>query len=222
VEHQNRIQNLGISSIAPEQGMCALEQLLGNQALTAHIAVISIQWSLLAQQWSSINQSSLLQELLQREELQQQELLKPKGNQEILEKLETAPEGERQEILKEYIRGQVAQALGLSSSQLPEVNLGFTEMGIDSLMTVELNNRLQAQLGTTLPVTVILEYPTIEKLSRYISEEVMKWQSDEGTHEPAKTINQEQNVSNQQFDLQALSDEEVEANLMGTLSDMGY
>ncbi|NET68996.1 MAG: SDR family NAD(P)-dependent oxidoreductase [Moorea sp. SIO1G6] len=176
-QHQNRIDTSGISDIAPEQGMYALEELLGNQSLIEQVGVISVKWSLLAQQWSNINNSSLLRELLQKEELQEQQVLKQKADREILEKLETASEGERQEILREYIRGQVAQVLGLSSSQLPEMNLGFMEMGMDSLTTVELKNRLQAQLGTALPGTVAMEYPTIETLSQYILKEVMGWQS---------------------------------------------
>ncbi|NEO78284.1 acyl carrier protein, partial [Moorena sp. SIO4G3] len=37
-------------------------------------------------------------------------------------------------------------------------------------MTIELKNRLQNQLGTNLPETIAIEYPTIAKLSSYIEE----------------------------------------------------
>ncbi|NEO38510.1 MAG: type I polyketide synthase [Moorea sp. SIOASIH] len=177
VEHQNRIHNLGISTIAPEQGMYALEEMLRNQALTGQVGVISVQWSLLTQQWSNLNKSSLLRQLLQQEQSQQPDTHEQQLNREILEKLEKASPGERQEILRKHIRGQVAKVLGFNSSQLPEVNLGFMEMGMDSLTTVELKNRLQAQLGIALPGTVAMEYPTIETLSQYILKEVMGWQS---------------------------------------------
>ncbi|NEQ83963.1 MAG: acyl carrier protein [Moorea sp. SIO2I5] len=129
------------------------------------------------QQWSNLNKSSLLRQLLQQEQSQQPDTLEQQLNREILEKLEKASPGERQEILRKHIRGQVAKVLGLNSSQLPEVNLGLMEMGMDSLTTVELKNRLQAQLGIALPGTVAIEYPTIEKLSQYILEEVMGWKS---------------------------------------------
>ncbi|NES23647.1 MAG: SDR family NAD(P)-dependent oxidoreductase, partial [Symploca sp. SIO3E6] len=176
-QHQNRIHTSGINDIAPEQGMYALDRLLGNQAQTGQIGVISVEWPLLAQQWSNLNNGSLLRGLLAQDELQPKDTLPKKLEQEILEKLETAPVANRQEILRGYIRGQVAKLLGLSSAQLPQVNLGFMEMGMDSLTTVELKNRLQAQLGIALPGTVAMEYPTIEKLSQYIFEEVMGWQS---------------------------------------------
>ncbi len=178
VEHQNRIQASGISEIAPKEGMYALDLLLGNQSARSQVGVIPAQWSVLAEHWSGIKKSSLLRELLQKEELEEEDTLKQKVKVEILAKLETTSQEERQEILTEHIRGEVAQVLDLSSSQLPEVNLGFMEMGMDSLMAVELKNRLQNQLGTNLPETIAMEYPTIAKLSLYI-EELMEWNTTE-------------------------------------------
>jgi len=177
VEHQNRIHSSGISEIAPKQGMYALDLLLANQS-TERVGVIAVKWSVLAEHWSGIKKSSLLRELLQKEELEEQDTLKQKVKVEILAKLETASLEERQEILTEHIRGQVAQVLDLSSDQLPEVNLGFMEMGMDSLMAVELKNRLQNQLGTNLPETIAMEYPTIAKLSLYI-EGLIEWKTTE-------------------------------------------
>ena len=192
--------------------MYALEQLLGNkEAIAGQIGVISVQWSLLAQQWSNLHKSSLLLEILQQNELQQQDTFKKSLNKEILGKLEQASVNNRQEILKEYIRGQVARLLGLSSSQLPQVNLGFMEMGMDSLTTVELKNRLQDQLGIALPGTVAIEYPTIEKLSQYIAEEVMGWKSGENAEVNSPDLEEVQ-VDHQMFSaIEEISEEEFEA-----------
>ena len=178
VEHQNRIHSSGVTEIAPKQGMYALDLLLANQSAMARVGVIPVQWTILAEHWSGIKKSSLLRELLQKEE-PEHDTLEQKVKAEILAKLETVSLEERQEILTEHIRGQVAQVLDLSSSQLPEVNLGFMEMGMDSLMAVELKNRLQNQLETNLPETIAMEYPTIAKLSLHIIEELMEWNTTE-------------------------------------------
>ncbi|WP_424100297.1 SDR family NAD(P)-dependent oxidoreductase [Moorena producens] len=174
VEHQNRIQSSGISEIAPKQGMYALDLLLGNQSATDRVGVMSIQWQVLAESWSGIKKNSLLRELLEKEEWAAKDTRHQKVKAEFLAKLEEASLEKRQEILTEHIRVQVSQVLGLSSSKLPEVNVGFASMGMDSLMTIELKNRLQNQLGTTLPETIAIEYPTISKLSSYI-EQLMGW-----------------------------------------------
>jgi malonyl CoA-acyl carrier protein transacylase len=178
VEHQSRMQSSGITEIAPKEGMSALDLLLTNKSATAQVGVAGIQWQVLAESWSSMKTNSLLRELLQQEEWFEEDTRKQKVKGEFLAKLEAASNEKRQEILTGHIRKQVAQVLGFSSSKLPEVNVGLMEMGMDSLMTVELKNRLQNQLGTNLPETIAIEYPTIAKLSLYI-EELMGWKTTE-------------------------------------------
>ncbi|MDE5085943.1 MAG: beta-ketoacyl reductase, partial [Trichodesmium sp. St16_bin2-tuft] len=168
VEYQNRIKNSGITEIAPKEGMSALDLVLTNKSATAQVGVAGIKWQVLAESWSGMKINSLLRELLQQEEWFEEDTRKQKVKGELLAKLEAASNEKRQEILIEHIRRQVAQVLGFSSSKLPEVNVGLMEMGMDSLMTVELKNRLQNQLETNLPETIAIEYPTIAKLSLYI------------------------------------------------------
>jgi acyl carrier protein len=57
--------------------------------------------------------------------------------------------------------------LGLAFSEWPTVQQGFFEMGMDSLMAVELKNRLAKHLGMTLPNTLIFDYPNLHKLAHY-------------------------------------------------------
>ncbi|NEO96002.1 MAG: SDR family NAD(P)-dependent oxidoreductase, partial [Moorea sp. SIO3G5] len=216
IQHQNRIYTSGIGNIAPEQGMYALEQLLGSQSLTEQVGVIPVQWSVLAQQLNNSNKNSLLRELLQKDKLPQ-DALKQNAEPVILDRLETASESERQGILREHIRAQVVQVLGSSSSELPEVNLGFMEMGMDSLMTVELKNRLQTQLGKTLSGTVAIEYPTIEKLSQYIFKEVMGWKSILDSEVDLSNL---ENIDNKMPELEKISEEEFEALAIQELEEL--
>ncbi len=46
-------------------------------------------------------------------------------------------------------------------------------MGMDSLMAVELSNRLKALLGQTLPTTLAFEYPTIHAIADYLEQNVL-------------------------------------------------
>jgi acyl carrier protein len=71
------------------------------------------------------------------------------------------------------VRGQVAQVLGLPEGTLPPQEQGFFNLGMDSLLTLELRNRLQASLACTLPNTLTFNYPTIEALVAYLAEAVL-------------------------------------------------
>ena len=46
---------------------------------------------------------------------------------------------------------------------------GFFEMGMDSLMSIELRTRLQGRLGLELPSTLTFNHPTVEAVARFIS-----------------------------------------------------
>ena len=71
-----------------------------------------------------------------------------------------------------YLQAEVAKVLALPPNQLPGLQQGFFDLGMDSLMTVELRNRLETSLGISIPSTVIFEYPTIADLAEYLVGEV--------------------------------------------------
>jgi hypothetical protein len=47
---------------------------------------------------------------------------------------------------------------------------------MDSLLAVELKNRLESSLGVTLRATIAFDHPTVKKLSEYLATEVLRWE----------------------------------------------
>ncbi len=62
----------------------------------------------------------------------------------------------------------MARVFGLDPQQLADPHRLLSEMGMDSLMAVELRNRLQTSLGRSLPTTLAFDYPTIEALAVFL------------------------------------------------------
>lgn len=135
----------------------------------------------------------------------------------LLQSLKATPQNERLAFLIAQIQREVATVLRFSSSELPNPTLGFFDMGMDSLLAVELKNRLENSLGTSISSTVAFNHPNIESLARYVLYEVFDF---EGT-EKSELVRDDTN----ELDLTAeqvenLSEAEVEALLVQKLANL--
>src|SRR5206468_3281343 len=79
----------------------------------------------------------------------------------------------RESTLVRYVAEEATRVLRLPAGRTLDIRQPFSEMGVDSLMAVELRNRLGTAVGRTLPATLIFSYPTVEKLARYLAGEVL-------------------------------------------------
>ncbi|GFE67450.1 type I polyketide synthase [Chroococcus sp. FPU101] len=145
----------GIGDIAPEQGLKILEQLI-TEAVT-QVGVIPIDWSLFPSNYPFFADFS-------------ENKIQPKQQSDILQQIIAKRGSERQAFLIAYLQAEIGKVLGLPATQLPQQEQGFFDIGMDSLMSIELRNRLESNLGLSIPATAIFEYPTIKALSQYIIE----------------------------------------------------
>lgn len=209
----------GIGSITPEQGMQAMSRALCQNL--AQVWAIPINWSQLLQFDQVVAKSPWLDKLtgqvLPKEEaaLPPQQLNVPRG--EILQQLKQHSARDRHSFLIAYIQGEVAKVLGLEPPKLPNPQQGFFDMGIDSLMAVELKNRLEVNLEASIPVTLTFEFPTIKDLANYLAKEVMGWDlpATSNTDLPKK-----EDESEALSEVEQLSEDGVEASIEQELAKL--
>ena len=79
---------------------------------------------------------------------------------------------ERRKLLEAHVREQVGKVLGLDPAFSLDPHRGLRDLGIDSLMSIELKNRLQVGLGRRLPGTLVFDYPTVASLVDFLAREV--------------------------------------------------
>ncbi|WP_143079233.1 SDR family NAD(P)-dependent oxidoreductase, partial [Streptomyces monashensis] len=77
------------------------------------------------------------------------------------------PEPRRTRALTDLVRREAAVALGVLDEIDPTAQ--FTELGLDSLMAVELRRRLSAETGLPLPATAVFDHPTPAGLAEFLS-----------------------------------------------------
>jgi NADPH:quinone reductase-like Zn-dependent oxidoreductase/aryl carrier-like protein len=86
----------------------------------------------------------------------------------LSECLASTPQQNRRALLMDYLRGQIRQILGLSSSYFVDEHEPLVRMGLDSLMAVELRNQLSAALERPLMATLLFDYPTLSALANFL------------------------------------------------------
>ncbi len=94
------------------------------------------------------------------------------GGGAFLEQLAEAMPNERKELLVSFVRDRVAKVLRTRSLDALAPQRRLLDLGLDSLMAVELRNQLAMDLGLqrdALPATLVFDYPTIQSVGEYLS-----------------------------------------------------
>ncbi|NEQ43492.1 MAG: type I polyketide synthase [Leptolyngbya sp. SIOISBB] len=195
----------GVSLIEPEQGLTLLGQLMASSP-SAQVAVLPVDWSrYLAQLPPGLNFGML------------STLSESTGGEAqppwLRIELEKAPAEERHHLLTEQLQQIIAKVLGLDDSDLVQPRERLFDLGLDSLMAVELKGRLESGLGCALRSTLMFDYPTLEALVDYLTTEVL---FPEATA-VAPTVPQPEAAQDAIENLEALSEDEAEALLLAEL-----
>jgi acyl transferase domain-containing protein/thioesterase domain-containing protein/acyl carrier protein len=88
---------------------------------------------------------------------------------ELARRLREVPQAEREGVVLELVRGETAIVLGHPSPEAVDAQRAFLELGFDSLMAVELRNRLSVVTELQLPVTLVFDYPAPVLLAGHLS-----------------------------------------------------
>jgi acyl carrier protein len=110
---------------------------------------------------------------------------------------------ERRPLVEEFLIEQIAQVLKCSPSRV-DAHQPLNRLGIDSLMAVELKNRVEADLETNLPVTALLQGPSLSQLAAQLLE---------GLDAPAADDPSAPEEDGLEAQVEGLTDDEVEVLL---------
>ncbi|THA60913.1 SDR family NAD(P)-dependent oxidoreductase, partial [Streptomyces sp. A0642] len=86
----------------------------------------------------------------------------------LREQLLAAPADRRSDLVTEMVQREVATVLGVSGPGSLSPKQVLKDLGLDSLMAVELRRRLSAESGISLPATLAFDYPTPDHIARLV------------------------------------------------------
>ena len=139
---------------------------------------------------------------------------RPAPPSEILNQLRAALPAERSELLIDFVRQVIAHSLRLDPNEPLDRRARLMDIGVDSLLAVELRSRLSGGLGLAqnLSATLIFDYPTIEAIAQYLLCDVLAL-----AERPVAPTEPVALSSGAAGEIEQMSDEEVTVLLMKKL-----
>jgi microcystin synthetase protein McyG len=86
----------------------------------------------------------------------------------LIERLVHSSAATRKDVLTEFVRTEAAVALGLRTPDLVDPARSLFNIGMDSLMAIELKSRLERGVAATLPSALAFNYPTVNDLVKFL------------------------------------------------------
>ncbi|WP_263360185.1 SDR family NAD(P)-dependent oxidoreductase, partial [Acidicapsa ligni] len=160
-------KRVGLDWISPVDGKKALELLLVKDATVAAVLSVS-SWPKFVSSRSK-NASSLFKYLdgadVTKAAVPQNNIVSETENPaKFIDMLINSQQARRAPLLTAHLEQQLTQILSLPQRSHIDEDIALHDLGLDSLMAVELRNALQISLDRPLSATLALDYPTVRSL----------------------------------------------------------
>ncbi len=158
-----RLERQGVLSFTVKQATACLEYALQN--LSLQLSVLRIDWRL----WRGLGVTQrvsprfahLLQNAAPADWLGE-------GTAPSASSLRALPQEQLSSVVERLLRGKAGSLLGMAPEKIP-ADRGLLEMGLDSLMAVELRNWIEGQLEINLPIASLMRSESFAELVATLS-----------------------------------------------------
>lgn len=201
----------GIGVLKPDAAFAALEQAIA--ACVPQVAVLAIDWDRFFASLPAQQVPALLTELAPKVAAA---TAAETTDSSLRQELAALPPPQRQRLLLERMRNETAAVFGVEPDEV-DLRAGLTEQGMDSLMAVELANRLGRLINVPLPSTFAFDYPTLGTLASHLLEQLFDAADDTPVTKAVDATSMQAEP-----DASELSDAELEDELRRELEQAGF
>ncbi|MDF5724778.1 MAG: SDR family NAD(P)-dependent oxidoreductase, partial [Rhizonema sp. PD37] len=162
----------GLEPMQPQQALLALRYLLSQN--TAQVGVIPINWSKYLEFFPNIN-SDFLEAIIDAIPLRastQADANQPGRKSNILQQLQESKPSKHLDLLVTYLQQYVSKVLGFKSSTNLEIQQSLLDLGLDSLMAVQVKNWISTDLAVNLPIERFINDSSLLKLAKFLQSQL--------------------------------------------------
>ncbi|HKU42757.1 MAG TPA: SDR family NAD(P)-dependent oxidoreductase [Polyangiales bacterium] len=158
-DRAERLGERGLGSMTNREGLRVLEKLLREGALNTTVFPAA-NWHTWTEFYPVAAKLPVFETLLRESNGSQRT-----AAQSELQRILDAEPAARAQHVERYLLEQVSRVLKVARNKQLDPELALTRLGIDSLMALELKNRIEADLQVLVPVSKILLGPSARKLA---------------------------------------------------------
>ncbi|MDP8228391.1 MAG: SDR family NAD(P)-dependent oxidoreductase [Candidatus Electryoneaceae bacterium] len=174
-----RIEDMGVISLSAHANLSSLEKILMDN-LTG-VTVTHINWQRYFQLLNDKEQNGFYSNFKQETDKSNQGE-ETVSSYDLRVNLADVPPKQRQSVLMENVVQIASDVIGYVDDDL-DIDQPLTDQGFDSLSAVELRNQLGQAVGTSLPVSLLFDYPTVIKITEFLLDDVLKFEDESATDE---------------------------------------
>ncbi|WP_308190812.1 beta-ketoacyl synthase N-terminal-like domain-containing protein, partial [Streptomyces sp. HPF1205] len=167
-ESTDRLGRRGLRALDPARALTAFERALGSGQTTS--VVVDVDWERFAPAFTAQRANPFFDGVPEARNALDTDPAGATGGalSALQQRLADTPEGDRERVVLDLVRAEVAAVLGHESAEAVEPARAFKELGFDSLTAVELRNRLITATGLRLPSTLVFDFPSSLTLARHL------------------------------------------------------
>jgi NAD(P)-dependent dehydrogenase (short-subunit alcohol dehydrogenase family)/acyl carrier protein len=185
-EEREVVASSGLDPMPSDRALELLADMLGRPD-AVQVVVAAVDWTVLKAIYEARRERPFLSLVSSREPARARQAAT--ATPVLAERLSTTEPGQRRDVVVDFLRDEVALALGIQAPLTIDVEQGLFEMGMDSLMSVELKGRIESAVGMNLPSTLTFNYPNISALTEFLLTDALTFADEDGDGaEPAAIV----------------------------------
>ena len=196
----------GTGALTPSEVTSLMESFLTGHS--TQMSAIRVDWAKWRQSFRGMQDNPLVERIFAAG-VEMQET--SGGGNDWRAKIQGASPEDRNGVIGEAVRDVVGSVLRVKPDSLRE-DQPLTDLGLDSLMGVEIETMLESSIGVALPPTSLMRARTIGQIATLIAE-----QMGSDADAPAKPMVAEAATSTEEVDLDSISDEDLDLLLAGAV-----
>ncbi|MEI6252011.1 MAG: SDR family NAD(P)-dependent oxidoreductase, partial [Mycobacteriaceae bacterium] len=168
-----QLERRGVRTLSPADALAGMaDVLVAAGSGTPEAVVARIDWARFLPIYLQAGRRSLLDEVAREVPASVSAAPGASGRTALVERLTAAPVQQRRKLVLNFVRDTVAEVTRVDVSEIRE-EAGFFDLGMDSLMAIELRRQLEQAVGKELPATLAMDYPRLSDVADYLLSDVL-------------------------------------------------